>query len=102
MNLKDSYFSSNGKSGWNKLKKSTIKRKGSDIIHIDSGALHDSLFIRYEKIENGYRIIFGADYDDKILKSLRFKYGRDFITFDKNEKEFIKKRLLELIKKNAE
>lgn len=102
-NLKKSYFSPKGKSGWNPLKKSTIRVKeryypqNSTSFNMATGKLRDSLVINWEQTGSGAKITVNFDdgKGDVVIKYLTQTLGRNFIDTDDFELEFIKDKFIQ-------
>jgi hypothetical protein len=94
--LKRSYFSTWGKEGWNPLKPETIarKRENKRDFNTETGQLRDSLKVFYVEENGQYRIKCSAIHKngDEALKTLIYKYGRNFLDFDNNEQMWIAQR----------
>lgn len=111
LKIKKSYFTPKGKPNWKPLKESTLRRKRSQYpgnassFNTATGQLRDSLKVTWERIvtDNGItiRITVRAEDDEAIIKYLTKTLGRDFLTWDKPEKEFIVDRFVKLITANA-
>ena len=109
--LKQSYFSEEGKEGWTPLKPKTIKNKrvssysqNAYKFNTFSGDLRDSITINYKmNVSNSQiksTVIVNAQHDkgDSIIEYLIDTLGRDFLRFDNKEKQFIKTRFYELLR----
>lgn len=101
--MKKEYFTPQGKQGWQPLAPSTIRTKKyryPDVynhFNVATGKLKNNLHVFYELTDTGIKITFEAKDDALLLKRLTETLGRDFVTFDDKEKEFIKKRFKELV-----
>src|ERR1700742_1610216 len=104
LEIKRSYFSEQGKEGWEPLRPQTITKKtrkfpsNATKFNIESGFLRDSIRINYRLHQNELELIVEAQHQngDEAIIQLIDVYGRDFLRFDAKEIEFIRKRLGEL------
>jgi len=103
--MKKSYFSPQGKEGWQPLKENTVKRKNrrspnhANSFNLEYGYLRNSINIDYQLSQNEIEIIVTANHreGDGAINRLIYDYGRDFFNFDEKEIAFIVRRLRELI-----
>lgn len=121
--MKRSYFSEQGKPGWKPLAEKTIAKKlkgapkynkkvsgtlrptvGWDVSNAEKfntqyGFLKNSIKVDYTLHDDELNITVEATHreGDQAIEQLIDGYGRDFLRFDINEIEFIKKRLGELL-----
>jgi hypothetical protein len=113
--LKRSYFTEKGKPEWKPLAESTIAKKSSNRpknklgwivpqdnakkFNVEFGFLRNSIKVYYQLHGDELTLIVEAQHreGDQAIEQLIDGYGRDFLRFDQNEIEFIKKRLGELL-----
>jgi len=113
--IKRSYFSEQGKPGWKPLAEKTIAKKASNKpknklgwvvpsenakkFNIEFGFLRNSIKVDYTLHQDELSITVEAHHreGDQAIEQLIDGYDRDFLRFDTNEIEFIKKRLGELL-----
>lgn len=113
--MKRSYFTEKGKPTWKPLAERTIAKKSSNKpknklgwvvpsenakkFNIEFGFLRNSIKVDYTLHGDELSLIVEAHHreGDQAIEQLIDGYGRDFLRFDTNEIEFIKKRLGELL-----
>jgi hypothetical protein len=102
--MKMSYFSAEGKMGWQPLKPNTIKKKERqgnsypEAFNLHTGELRDSCEVVINVDDKGLNIkVFFDGKDEKIVNYLTETLGRDFVTFDDDEKAKITEKVYQLI-----
>ena len=107
LDMKKTYFSTAGKSGWKPLTKGTLKTKKAKFpenatkFNVQTGRLRDSILVTWSLIPGGIRFYARLQDDPRNLEEYLCKtLGRDFLDIDEKEQELINTRFKELFNEN--
>ena len=105
--LKRSYFTPKGKPGWKPLTAETLRVKNwknpatvTDF-NTNTGKLRDSISVFWTKTATGARITVQSKDDNALIYYLTKTLGRDFLTIDDGEKQFIIDKFKKLLISNV-